>query len=251
MVGIGGGSGLFGGDGITVSTPCPDATVEPNVEHYGGHGDGTCSDDDPATKELAREVADALETTYPTVGALIEQGYIPYFDFLSAEGDGLSHWLNPEYINDEGVLDPERPESVLVDHRWWRPLGAMFIATKNGNRLEEPPAVYGSDDDREACRPWHAHTGLPGLSSWLKYWLAYSDHSLDEILDFPCRTPWMMHVWAYPHPDSVYAHSAPPQGNRGGPPAEDAGFETSAVPGEDRLSPSVLPDALRHHLDHL
>ena len=54
----------------------------------------------------------------------------------------------------------------------------------------------------------------------------------------------MMHVWTFPHPESVYAHGAPPQENRGGPPAEPAGFETDATPGEDRLSWKVLPDYL-------
>ncbi|MFC7195935.1 hypothetical protein ACFQL4_17020 [Halosimplex aquaticum] len=60
-----------------------------------------------------------------------------------------------------------------------------------------------------------------------------------------------MHVWRYDHPESVYAHHAPPRGNRGGPPAEDAGFETDAVPGEDPLGPEVLPDAFLHRLKHL
>jgi hypothetical protein len=248
--GFGGASGLFGGGGLPIPNPCPDVTVEPNVEHYGDHGLGPCSDDHPDTESLQNAVAESLETNYPTVGALIDDGYVPYFDFVAAEGEsGWSHWLNPEYLGNDGVVDPQRPESILVGHRWWRPIGVMFIATRDGGRVDQPPAVYSTDDG--ACRPWHAHTGVPGLYAWLKYWLTFGDRSLSELTNFPCRTPWMLHVWAYPHPDSVYAHGAPPPGNRGGPPAEDAGFETSAEPGEDLLSPAVLPDALVHRIPYL
>jgi hypothetical protein len=228
-------------------------TLEPAMTHYDGHGIEGCADDHPRTEAIKKEVTESLETTYPTVGALIDEGYIPYFDFLTAEGESdWSHWLNPEYIGDDGVLDPERPESILVDHRWWRPLGVMFIATRDGDRIEPPPAVYGAEDsETDPCLPWHAHTGAPGVSSWKKYWLVHSNPSFTELLNEPCRTPWVMHVWAYDHPNSVYAHSAPPPENRGGPPAEDPGFETDAVPGEDFLSPDVLPDALRHRVRHL
>jgi hypothetical protein len=52
----------------------------------------------------------------------------------------------------------------------------------------------------------------------------------------------MLHVWTYPNPKGVYAHDPPPRGNRGGPPAEDPGFETLAVPGEDELGWDALPD---------
>lgn len=242
------GASLFGGGDGPISNPCPDMSLEPDMEHYDGHGMGGCADDHPETEAIKQEVTESLETNYPTVGALIEDGYIPYFDFLADEGKSTwSHWLNPEYIRDDGVLDPQRPESILVDHRWWRPLGVMFIATRDGNRIEPPPAVYGDDNsETDPCLPWHAHTGAPGVASWKKYRLVHSNPSFTEMLNTPCRTPWVMHVWSYPHPNSVYAHEAPPPENRGGPPAEDPGFETDAVPGEDPLSPEVLPDALLH-----
>jgi hypothetical protein len=243
----------LGNGSISIPRPCPEVTLKPSVTHYGDHGSSVCEDDHPATEAIQAEVAESLQTNYPTVGALIDQGYIPYFDFLSADGDaGWSHWLNPAYLDDSSVLDPQRPASILVDHKWWRPIGVMFIATRNGDPVSPPPAVYGEDDsDDEACRPWHAHTGVAGLYSWSKFWLGYGDVLSGSILDSPCRTPWMMHVWAYANPDGVYRHGAPPRGNRGGPPAEDAGFETSAEPGEDLLSPDVLPDALVHRFSHL
>lgn len=54
----------------------------------------------------------------------------------------------------------------------------------------------------------------------------------------------MMHVWAYPHPEGVYAHGAPPPEYRPGDPANEAGFETDAEPGEDELDWNVLPETV-------
>jgi hypothetical protein len=233
--------------------PCPDSTVKPDRVPYDAAGVEYCSDDHPATKQLQASVKESLETKFPTVGSLIDHGYVPYFDFAAAEGEAAwSHWLNPKYLGDDTVVDPNRPESILVDHKWWRPFGVMFIATRNGQRVDPPPAVYGDDDDQtgDECNPWHAHVGVPGRYAWLKYWLLFTDRSNDDEAT-ACRTPWMMHTWAYSHPESVYAHHAPPRGNRGGAPAEEAGFETDAEPGEDSLSMEVLPDMLRYKAEIL
>ena len=228
---------------------CPDATIEPGMVHVDDSLMAVCADDHPATTELRLEVKLSLQSNFPTVGSLIDQGFIPYFDLMtSAGGAGWSHWLNPAFIGDDTNVDPDRPESVLVDHQWWRPIGVMFIATEDGEPVDPPPAVYSDDDGK--CRPWHAHIGLPGRYAWWKYQQLYEPDASGPSPRLPCRTPWMMHVWAYPHPKSVYAHGAPPPENRGGPPAEPAGFETDAVPGEDLLSWEVLPDVVRHKVKH-
>ena len=260
----GGAAGVFAvgsarahGDGETTESDyCAESSLRPGMVHYDEAGIAACADDHPTTRKLQKAVATALETTFPTVGSLIDDGYVPYFDFaIAEEGSGLSHWLNPEYLGDDSVLDPERPESILVDHQWWRPVGVMFVATADGDPVHPPPVVYprkrggaGTDDGTEdetgqACLPWHAHTGLPGRKAWWKYRKLYVDAWEALESGFPCRTPWMMHVWAFPHPEGVYAHGALPRGNRGGPPAEPAGFETDAVPGEDRLDEKVLLEA--------
>ncbi|MGM0606204.1 MAG: hypothetical protein ACQETB_11120, partial [Halobacteriota archaeon] len=158
------------------------------------------------------------------------------------DGD-WSHWINPEFISDGSIVDPERPESVLVDHTWWRPIGVMFIATKNGKRVDPPPSTY-TDENDDACTPWHAHVGFPGRYSWWKYQKAYGHNAT-----FPCRTPWMMHVWVYSHSESVYAHAAPEE--RGGPPAEPPGFETEADPDEEEFGPEHLADAIRGKVEHM
>lgn len=221
-------------DGRAFDVDCPDATLEPAVTHYDHSLHDVCADGHPETRKLQYRVRSALETQYPTVGALIDDGYLPYFDFF-VEDVVYSHWLRPEYVRDDGVLDPSRPESVLVDHEFWRPMGVMFVATPGGDRLDPPPSPYETTDG--ACTPWHAHVGVPGRYAWAKF------RAVDDgEFEWPCRTPWMMHVWNYAD-RGVYAHHAPQ--DRGGPPAEPAGFDTDADPTTDRLAPEHLPDALR------
>ncbi|SEO56483.1 hypothetical protein SAMN04487948_103255 [Halogranum amylolyticum] len=218
---------------------CTETTVGPSMVHYNDSIHEVCSDDAPETVAIREAVKTSLADEYPTVGALIDAGYIPYFDFF-ADGS-WSHWINPEFIGDDSMVDPSRPESVLVDHTWWRPIGVMFMATVEGERRDPPPTVY---EDDGACVPWHAHVGLPGRYAWWKYQTVYGD-----VSEFPCRTPWMMHVWNYPHSESTYAHAAPEY--RGGPPAEDPGFETDADPNEEELAPKHLPAALSAKVEDL
>lgn len=247
IAGIGGvGSARADDDAPPRLGDCPDATVGPSTGDCEGAATEGCADDHPATASLRSAVQDSLDENFPTVGALIDAGYVPYFDLVtSRDRGGWSHWLNPAFIGDGSVLNPERPESVLVDNTWWRPIGAMFVATRDGEPVGAPPAVYGDDDGAQArCAPWHYHAGLPGRLAWWKYQQLDAD-GLDELsLRAPCRTPCVLHVWTHPHPEGTYAHDAPPPENRGGPPAEPAGFDTEAAPGEDALGWEALPDAL-------
>ena len=222
-----------------------------------------CADDHPETETLREAVAETLEDRYPTVGTLIDDGFLPYFDTLDGDDDAYSHWLSPDYIGDDHTLDPDRPESVLVDNETWRAIGVMFIATDRGEPVDRPPVVYGDRDDLEVddhhdddhhddhdhhhadeyCAPWHYHVGLPGRFAWWYYRQVHEgDYRGGEVL-LPCETPCMMHVWTVSHPDSVYAHDPPPRETREDDPA-DAGFDTDAEPGEDRLDWEALPDSL-------
>jgi len=252
-----GGTGLLGtgtvsghGDAAETTTDyCAITSKEPKMVPYAEGGMAACADDHPATKELQSSVVRSLNENYATVGALIDDGYVPYADFFTAaDGNGISHWINPDYLADDQVLDPAKPESVMIDHHWWRPIGVMFIATAESEEIHPPPAVYepsseSASNDADPCLPWHTHVGLPGRKSWLKYQAVHGD-TIDALRGgIPCRTPWMLHIWAFAHPHGVYAEGGLPRENRGGPPAEPAGFETDAVPGEDDLDKRALLDA--------
>ncbi|AXR79462.1 hypothetical protein [Natrarchaeobaculum sulfurireducens] len=125
---------------------CPEATIEPSMGPCEGASMGACADDHPATVELRAAVEETLEERYPDAGALADAGFKPYFDTLDHDDDGWSHWLSPEYIGDDVMLDPERPESVLVDNESWRSIGVMFIATLEGEAVEAPTVFEAGDD---------------------------------------------------------------------------------------------------------
>lgn len=248
---------------------CPDATLRPSVGHCEGASTDGCADDQPETQALRDSVRDALESHYPTVGELIDDGFLPYFDTLDREEGGYSHWLSPAYIADDGLLDPERPESVLVDNDRWVPIGVMFVATRGGEPVDPPPAVYETDEGGR-CSPWHYHAGLPGRFAWWYYREVYADERAsgqasedDELAGeradereagdeqpndsqgLPCQTPCGLHVWTVDHPESVYAHDPPPTEYREDAVAAEAGFETDSSPGDDRLGWEALPDDVR------
>ncbi|WP_254528256.1 hypothetical protein [Natrinema gelatinilyticum] len=222
---------------------CPEASLEPGMTDCEGTTSEGCADDHPATIELRLAVEETLDRRYPDVGSLIDAGYVPYFDTFEGGDDGWSHWLRPDFIGGDGMLEPEQPESVLIDNDSWRSIGVMFIATAGGESVD-PPAVYDEGGSAGRCSPWHAHVGLPSRFGWWYYRQAYERDFAAGNLEFSCRTPCMLHVWAVDHPKSVYAHDAPPAEYRDRSPADDPGFRTDAVPGEDELDWDVLPDDL-------
>lgn len=252
-------------DGNGFSRRCPEATLQPSMGHCQGASADGCADDHPVTVSLREAVRETLETRYPDVGALVEAGFKPYFDTLDGDDDGWSHWLHPESIADDAVLDPERPESVLVDNQSWRSIGVMFIAVRGGEPVDSPPTVYDAEDDLEGdaderangddhghdhdhaddpnrCSPWHYHAGLPGRFAWWYYQQVYEGAYREGELRLPCRTPCLLHVWTVDHPDGTYAHGGPPPEYRTREPAADPEFDTGAKPGKDELDWDALPD---------
>ncbi len=249
--------------GARIDRRCPEATIEPSHGHCAGASLEGCADDHPVTIDLQEAVAETLSGRYPDVGSLLDDDYKPYFDTLAGDG-GYSHWLSPEHIGDGTLLDPDRPESVLVDNESWRPIGVMFVATVDGDPVSPPPVVYDATadvtyedgvspavpesetgDDGESpdrCSPWHYHAGLPSRFAWWYYRKVYEGDYEDGAVQLPCRTPCLLHVWTVDHPESVYAHDAPPPEYRDRDPADEASFETDADPGEDVLGWDVLPD---------
>ncbi|MEY7851605.1 hypothetical protein AB7C87_20670 [Natrarchaeobius sp. A-rgal3] len=264
------------------SRRCPDATIRTDMDHCEGASMERCADDHPETIELREQASETIDTQYPTVGSLLEEEFLPYFDIKRPGATaGWSHWLSPEYIGDDTLVDPDRPESILVDNESWRPIGVMFIATVDGDPVD-PPTLYaasasdngdsiddgangdssheGADDgsshsetdhaetdhegtgDENRCSPWHYHRGLPGRLAWAYYRQVHERDYEEGELSVPCRTPCMMHVWTVPHPEGVFAHDAPPPEYRGGPPVADPGFETDADPDEEPLGWDALPD---------
>lgn len=193
------------------------------------HHAAGCVDDHPETVSLVGEVQGELATTYKDVAALVALGYHPYFDSLvpggyPPGGEGISHWINPNYIDDGVVLDPQRPETILLDDWYW-PIGMMFI-----NDPGVPPVPVYVNGDGTTCSPWHPHTDAPARFGWYYYRAVYDREIEGEV---PAQTPEMMHVWAVPNPAGVYAaHDYPPREVRNGPPGPlPSYFSEATIPG--------------------
>lgn len=236
-----------------------------------------CADDHPETERLRENCREVLDRRYPNVGALVADGYIPYFDKVvpGPEFEGYSHWLNPEYIDNGSMLDPEQPESVLIDNNTWCPIGVMFIAdagtqgdpvyvecddrdgynhNDNGHSHEYggheshehgDGQHHGDSDDCVTCAPWHGHTDLPARFAWWYYRQVYDGAKTEENeVKLWCVTPSMLHVWTVPHPGGVYAHPGPPNEYRPmGQCLPDTGFDRMNV--WLKLTMDLLPRKVR------
>ncbi len=250
---------------------CPYGTglSEPEACHEEHGGDPCteaawpdCTDWPQATIDVIEASREALTSpAYNNPGSLIALGYIPYFDVaLPGPGyDGVSHWLNPRFIGD-GNYEPTpwRPDSVILDNQWWKPLGPMYVATEDGDPhwrdeaagMMEVRDAWGYENDCGECFPFHPHDGLPGRFAWWYYRQVHeSQYTSGEPgdLTLPCYTAPMMHAWIYPTPYGPHGATsgAPPREYRPGGPPNRPGYPTPATPGEDELGLDLLPEAVQ------
>lgn len=115
-------------------------------------------------------------------------------------GTGVEHFINAEFQNDNTVLDPNRPESLVyrVDGDE-RVLAAAMYMLDQGMPLEDVPDYGG------ALMQWHVHDNLcytedgrvAGVTSG-------AEGECPEGLFKPEPTP-MIHVWIEPHPCGPFA----------------------------------------------
>jgi hypothetical protein len=120
-------------------------------------------------------------------------------------GDGLTgteHFLNQQYINDDVILDPDRPESLVYGVKGGvRTLEAAMFMLKPGTSLDQVPDIGGK------LTQWHIHDNLcftPDPASPRVVGLTRPDGT--------CRAPLvkgptmpMIHVWIVPKPCGPFA----------------------------------------------
>jgi hypothetical protein len=203
---------------LVVSGVAARSVIADEVPDHGDHDPyAGCDEDHPVTVDIRSRVTFALENIYTDVAALTALGYHPYFDGAvpggyPPGGEGVAHWIGPHYIDDGVVLDPLRPEAILLDD-WNRPIGMMFIEESS----EPGPPVYVNEDGTP-CYPWHPHTDAPARFGWMWYRAIYDESYKDGSMEYPDQTPAMMHVWVN-NPNGTYnGHDYPPTEYREGPP---------------------------------
>lgn len=129
-----------------------------------------------------------------------------WYDFARGSADGFklkvsdeTHYNNIEFLFDDKVLDPDRPEYLMYyDTPKGKVLaGFMFVPRSN---TEEGPQIGGN------LTRWHYHT-------WPKpICLVKGILDTGPVVDGKCetgspstRSPEMMHVWLLDHPQGRFA----------------------------------------------
>lgn len=115
-------------------------------------------------------------------------------------GTGVEHYINAEFQEDDTVLDPNKPESLVyaVEGDERRLVAAMYMLDR-GLPLEDVPDYGG------ALMQWHVHDNLcyteDGRVAGVT---AGAEGECPEGLFKPEPTP-MIHVWIEPHPCGPFA----------------------------------------------
>ncbi len=141
------------------------------------------ADDQAAANQLWRATQKA-SARYQSLTNARAGGYVAFNPFT----DPLVHYVNPAYMQDGRVLDPEHVESLVYENTLRGPvLVAAMYSLEDPNAA--PPDVGGQ------LTPWHRHDDLcftpggevvgaapscpPGSATYF--------------------TPWMLHVWLVPN----------------------------------------------------
>lgn len=107
---------------------------------------------------------------------------------------GVEHYLNRANIEDDVMLDPDRPESLVYDTTVTpkRLVAAMYMATP-GTTLETVPDIGGP------LTQWHIHNNLCFNDRGQVAGLTQGDGSCRPPLVKGAEIP-MIHVWIVPRP---------------------------------------------------
>lgn len=193
-----GGHGDDHGDGghgeVAVVPPEPfDGTLPVNLSGI----DGVTPEQQLAAEELVERTILVLPTHEP-VETLPDRGWHSIGD----EGTGHEHFINWSYINDDKILDPEYPESLVVQKvdGVKKIVAAMYMLPQD-TPLTDVPEVGGK------LTQWHVHDDLCFTEDPVAPRVAGL-----RAIKGECRAPLvargntpMIHVWIIPHPCGPFA----------------------------------------------
>jgi len=119
-------------------------------------------------------------------------------------GTGTEHWVNWASIDDEYILDPDHPETLVFDVKGpnEKTLAAAMFMLKRGDRLGDEPDVGGK------LIQWHEHqdlcyAGTPG--QWVVADVAMPPDECRPGTSRLGEPVPMMHVWIRPHECGPFA----------------------------------------------
>ena len=210
------GGGGDGGDGLLAVVPPKryDPTLPIDLSGVDGV---TPQEQARAENLLAATIRDLPQFSDPV--AIEAMGFVSIGDgFL-----GHEHYLNLANMNDDKILDPDFPESLVFDTTTTpKQLSAAMFMLNAGDTLDDVPELGGK------LTQWHVHDNLcfagPRVAG-----LTDADGNCADGLTKGAETP-MIHVWIEPHPCGPFAAL---EGVAGGTIAEG---ETAALRSRPRLT---------------
>ncbi|GAC1595405.1 MAG: hypothetical protein NVS3B21_18380 [Acidimicrobiales bacterium] len=112
---------------------------------------------------------------------------------------GVEHYVNPAFIADDTILDPDKPESLVFDTTVTpkKLVAAMYMMTP-GSSLADVPDIGGP------LTQWHIHNNLCFTAAGRVAALTGPDGSCPQSLIKGPATP-MIHVWIVPHKCGPFA----------------------------------------------
>lgn len=130
------------------------------------------------------------------------------FHSIGDAATGDEHYINWSYVNDDRILDPDHPESLVYQMRDGRKtlVAAMFMLP-DGSTLDTVPDIGGK------LTQWHVHNDLCFTDDPVAPTLAFGAGAGPVVgSDNPCPPPTqkranvpMIHVWIVPHPCGPFA----------------------------------------------
>jgi len=140
--------------------------------------------DQRAAADRLWQVTERATQRYRSISAARAGGYIAFNPTTAP----LVHYVNPAYMQDGRILDPEHVESLLYENTLH---GQVLVAAMYS--LEDPDAA--PPDVAGQLTPWHRHDDLC---------FTPSGEVVGAAPDCPTGTatyytPWMLHVWLVPN----------------------------------------------------
>ena len=143
------------------------------------------------TDEQEMFLHDLIERTEAALPAFSDPASLPalgYFNFGVTAPGGWDHWINTEWIADDHILDPTRPESLVYRStpEGWELEAAMFYLPPGHDMTNIP-------EDLAWLPGWHQHPELCVTPDGR--YAGLTDGNGNCFSGAPSDMPPMMHVW--------------------------------------------------------
>jgi hypothetical protein len=121
------------------------------------------------------------------------------FRSINDGATGVEHYVNREFMENDTILDPDEPESLVFDTTVTpkKLVAAMFMLPP-GRTLDEAPDIGG------ALTQWHIHNNLCFNDNGQVAGLTQGDGTCGAPLVKGPEQP-MIHVWLTSHPCGPFA----------------------------------------------